>query len=448
MTTDIKEPDILNDKRHKKQKNKRIRAIQEQMEFYFSDANLTKDKFLSKLLKDSDDNQIDLSVFFTFNKIKAFETSIEEIVSALSKSTLLKVSADGKHVKRVTSVKPNENVDKCTIYVENLPQTADHDWIREKFKPFGKVVYISLPIFKLSKKIKGFTFVEFENEDAVESACKAFTKVDSSVTEKQIETGDSKQPDAEGKKSQVVIAAEENSDATVEPPKKKRKTETTADVDLEGVSYLIGGSEKKSPKKKRKQVIKKSCEKVTPALRVLSKLEWKRYRNKYLKWQKANMAQLKKNLALHRESKKWANQDQEIEKQEKVIDRMPEFTPGCIIKLTFNDPVIKDAKQLRDEIKSLVGVRYVELKEAAACGFIRCDCTEITKSVLESIKEKGGAIILEGEEEKAYWDKIAEDRNTKLSNKQRPKRRGFDKITRRAVNLNMEKLATHVRFDD
>lgn len=43
-----------------------------------------------------------------------------------------------------------------------MPRTADRDWINCAMSKYGKVSYISLPLYHTTKKMKGFAFVEFE----------------------------------------------------------------------------------------------------------------------------------------------------------------------------------------------------------------------------------------------------------------------------------------------
>ena len=72
-------------------------------------------------------------------------------------------------VTRVEPYKPadKEQVEARTIYVENLPQDADHESLKKLFSDFGEVVYVSIPRFPSSRRSKGFAFVEFSADSAV-----------------------------------------------------------------------------------------------------------------------------------------------------------------------------------------------------------------------------------------------------------------------------------------
>ncbi|XP_076162591.1 la related protein 7 [Ptiloglossa arizonensis] len=149
-------------------------AILKQMEFYFSDANLSKDRFLSNLIKN--DPYVDLNIFIEFNKIRELTTDISRITKALQASTILSLSEDGTKVHRITPIVPKENTDDCTIYVQNLPPDADHETLSSIFSQYGPVVYVSLPRYKHNRKIKGFAFVEFDTPESIKKCFKAFQK--------------------------------------------------------------------------------------------------------------------------------------------------------------------------------------------------------------------------------------------------------------------------------
>ncbi|PNF30606.1 hypothetical protein B7P43_G06138 [Cryptotermes secundus] len=160
---------------HKKirhRKKQLYKAIRNQVEFYFSDANLAKDRFLGNLI--AEDPYVDISVIMQCNKIRALTTDVKDICGALRYSDLLSVTEDGTKVFRTTPVKEKNNTDDCTIYVEQLPLDAQHEWLKEVFSAYGKVAYVSLPKYRSSGKIKGFAFVEFDTPEEANKTLEAF----------------------------------------------------------------------------------------------------------------------------------------------------------------------------------------------------------------------------------------------------------------------------------
>lgn len=79
-------------KRVRHRKKQLYENVKKQMEFYFSDANLSKDRFLGDLVKN--DPFVPLSEFLKFNKIRSMTKDINDIVKAMKHSTFLELSED------------------------------------------------------------------------------------------------------------------------------------------------------------------------------------------------------------------------------------------------------------------------------------------------------------------------------------------------------------------
>lgn len=170
---DLQKADKKSSKAPRIRKKALFAKIREQMEFYFSDANLHKDRFLKKSIEATSDGYISLEVFLQCNKIKVLTNDAGVIADAIdNKSQLLQINPERTHVRRVTPIKEPVNVDERTVYVECLPHDADHQWVKRLFSACGKVVYVSLPRYPSTGDLKGFGFVEFETVEGAEAACK------------------------------------------------------------------------------------------------------------------------------------------------------------------------------------------------------------------------------------------------------------------------------------
>ncbi|XP_067639755.1 la-related protein 7 [Eurosta solidaginis] len=320
-------------KKHRKRKRHHYNAIRALMEFYFGDANLTKDRYLKQLI--DKDPYVPLEEFLKFNKLKALTTSVEAIAKSLSNSQLLELDETQSKVKRKTALPAERNVDHKTLYVEALPAAADHDWVRQVFERFGSVVYVSLPKYAKSGKIKEFGFIEFEQESSVEKAIKAFQEfngvlrmqetdpselqsVRSYIKEHNEETAtdDKEMADIEQKKVKKSKRRVEDEVHGEGPAIKKSKTEkdvseatetgasTTNDegegndqqVAAEDVSLKKRRKKKKKTKnlEKRKNEIDMNADASIYELKILPKRDWKRLRNKYLNLQREKVAELKR----------------------------------------------------------------------------------------------------------------------------------------------------------
>ena len=83
-------------------------AILKQMEYYFSDANFPRDKFLMGETAKTPEQWINLSTIASFNRMKALNPSLDlsVLTRALRPSTALEVSEDGTKVRRVPFARP------------------------------------------------------------------------------------------------------------------------------------------------------------------------------------------------------------------------------------------------------------------------------------------------------------------------------------------------------
>lgn len=168
--------------------------ILKQVEFYFSDQNLPKDKYLSSLTKEND-GWVPITTIACFGRMRRF-SPFSAIVEALKKSPeLLEVSEDGELVRRKIPLvsaaddeadddeeakegedgkprkKPESKATQAfnrSIYAKGFGEetpTSQYD-IEKFFESFAPVTQVRLRRTE-DKKFKGSVFVEFAKlEDA------------------------------------------------------------------------------------------------------------------------------------------------------------------------------------------------------------------------------------------------------------------------------------------
>ncbi|XP_026733261.1 la-related protein 7-like isoform X1 [Trichoplusia ni] len=338
-------------KRIRHRKKQLYENILKQMEFYFSDANLTKDRFLADLVKRNP--YVPLDMFLKFNKIRTLTQDVTDIAKAMKNSKLLELTEDKLKIKRKTAVAPYD-ADSRTVYVESIPVTASREWLQRVFSDYGHVAYISLPKFKNSQKIKGFAFIEFDKPEDAQKCINTFTKMgcklptcmppeelssikmfsvdepSDDVLDKEVKE-DYEPPKKKKKKDkkmpqkslELKLGSESDSEKRVETPTPTDENKSIASVttpteenkllDLESKDELTShdeGKEGDTPRKKkaRKRTAKERSKAKNNlskneaprgalwGLQVLSKSEWKALRNKYLNLQRKYMKEMKANL--------------------------------------------------------------------------------------------------------------------------------------------------------
>jgi len=450
-------------KREKKVRKRRkgaYRRLVAQMEFYFSDANLRLSKFLAKIY--AKDPWVPIQTFLSFNKVAAFLTELEvgeeessqvaEVEKALRvvASPVLQLSDDGKKVTRVEPFKPanKEQVEARTIYVENLPSDADHESLTKLFSDFGEVVYVSIPRFPSSRRSKGFAFVEFSADSAVVAVLAAMEGVQGELAsikafqEAEMEVGlpNKRKLDAED--------GEEGSSSRV----KRLRVEEAGPGGLQGGNGIHDQDS---------QMDGGQGERQGGDLRVLSKEQWRRLRNKYLNDQRKNFSSakqsMKKQWAPYRESaeaneklkvlhlKKTEKSEgkgkpdkKEIKKEEGELD----LARGLIVKMTVEGGVesVQGMKKRVREALGGEGVAYVDTRVGAPDAWIRCMDTEQARRLVRA----GEGELVEGVEEEQYWAKIKKDREEKRSGKVVvPKVKNKKKLIQRIETMK----SAHVYFD-
>lgn len=325
----------------RRRKKKLFKSIRYQMEFYFSDANLRKDRYMSELVHKDEEGYVDLEVFLTFHKIRALTADVKDIAAAISSSEMLQMDDAHKRVRRCTELAAKPDVDECTLYVERLPLHADHAWLKGVFSRHGQVLYVSLPRYRHNNRIKGFAFIEFASPEDVDRACRHFGYQDVNSKKPEATSEPTAEPTAMSTAKSTASADEVPTVATSEekvededgPPAKRRKQggssstgggvaphptpqEEAAGSSSEAESsdagealeddgedadaqVSSGAAKKKKKTRKRKKKSQQHSEAKEPhSLVVMPKCEWKRLRNKYLALQKATMAQIKRTLML------------------------------------------------------------------------------------------------------------------------------------------------------
>lgn len=324
----------------RQRKKRLINQLKEQMEFYFSAANISKNRTMARFYENGP--YISLETFCNkFNKIRAMTDDTNLLKKAVEKSTLLELSEDGLMVKRKEEVVKKANETECTIYVENIPAHVDHDWVRQIFSQYGVIDYISLPRYKHSCRPKGFAFVEFQTPEMADLALESFgaekCRIPSDIDPAQLQSIKNFDQNSEQVNKEEKTVPDKSSDGNETAPGdemeevnndmddntsvKRKRTDSGGECDTEtNVSKKIkpgegnlsdgskesgaisageeqGANEKKSKKKKRKRSKKVKGDEIESIyLKVMSKREWKTLRNKYLNMQRENMRNLKQKV--------------------------------------------------------------------------------------------------------------------------------------------------------
>lgn len=153
-------------------------SIIRQVEYYFGDANLHRDKFLNEQIGKDENGWVPLTVLLTFKRLAALSSDADVIVDALSKSEegLLEISEDRTKIRRHPERPlPEHNEERRkeimtrTAYVKGFPLDAQIEDVLEFFEPYQKIANVTMRKYydKSDKtyKFKGSVFVTFEKKE-------------------------------------------------------------------------------------------------------------------------------------------------------------------------------------------------------------------------------------------------------------------------------------------
>uniref|UniRef100_A0AC34FMT1 Uncharacterized protein n=1 Tax=Panagrolaimus sp. ES5 TaxID=591445 RepID=A0AC34FMT1_9BILA len=151
----------------------RDKKIVQQIEYYFGDINLYKDRFLKEYLKRSTGGWLPIDRLITFKHLKEITTDPKEIIRATKNGSELVELSDNEESVRRRRDKPEGDHDavlaeykKRSVYVGNFPLSTKFDEIKNDYLAlYGKVPSFVMRRAKNGQKFRGSIFATFETEE-------------------------------------------------------------------------------------------------------------------------------------------------------------------------------------------------------------------------------------------------------------------------------------------
>lgn len=162
-----------------------LAKIKTQVEYYFGNVNMQRDRFLIEQTK-LDEGWIPMTIMLNFKMLAALSKNVDVILKALETSDLMEVSGDKKKIRRSPKhplPEYNEEYRKAqearTVYAKGFPLTDTTieklKTFFEPYKPYETIVMRKYQDKDKVFKFKGSIFVQFETRDDAE----AFMNVES-----------------------------------------------------------------------------------------------------------------------------------------------------------------------------------------------------------------------------------------------------------------------------
>jgi len=159
----------------------KAKKIVEQIEYYFGDINLPRDKFLQGEVK-KEVGWVPLTTMLKFNRLAKLSEDVEEIANALKCSALIEVSENNEKIRRSQDHPLPENtleywqeIKRRTVYVKGFSQDASLDEIMQFMNQFGATQNVSLRHTRsIPRVFKGSAFVTYGDKETAEKVVSNF----------------------------------------------------------------------------------------------------------------------------------------------------------------------------------------------------------------------------------------------------------------------------------
>jgi len=150
--------------------------IVRQIEFYFGDVNLCRDKFMLGHIQEND-GWFNWDTMLKFKRLSDLTTDSEVICSALatSSSGLIEISEDKSKIRRCTDRPIPKNMSEVfdaaqfkSVYAKPFPLNSTLDELQKNLGKYGYIEYIQMRKDN-KKKFKGSLFIQFSNKEDAEA---------------------------------------------------------------------------------------------------------------------------------------------------------------------------------------------------------------------------------------------------------------------------------------
>ena len=156
-----------------------LAALRKQIEYYFSDFNFRKDKFLRHKAAEDADGFVVLDVLLTFNKIKSLKVSDPKVLAAaLEDSEELELSEDSTSVRRTRPLPEEDDSEARSVYAKGpFPSDATLEKLREWAAVAGEVGRLNMrKMNNKEKTFKGSVFIEYAKPEGTAAMLELFGK--------------------------------------------------------------------------------------------------------------------------------------------------------------------------------------------------------------------------------------------------------------------------------
>lgn len=144
--------------------------IAKQIDYYFSDVNLAKDKFMKEQLEQNG-NSISLYILSTFNRLAQLTKVENVIIEALKdyNSDYMELDAEKKIIRRKKPIPDTDflkELEARTVHVSGFPDSVNFEDLHRYCSNHGEVESLSMRKHYKTKQFKGCIHVVFKSDSS------------------------------------------------------------------------------------------------------------------------------------------------------------------------------------------------------------------------------------------------------------------------------------------
>jgi len=116
--------------------------IKKQIEFYFSDSNFPKDRFLRAQSALNENGFVNLEIIASFKRMKELTTDLKLIADAVADSDVVELNSERTMIKRKQPIPLEDKTANRLLYIKRWPEGTTMDEIEHFLSTFGRVLCV------------------------------------------------------------------------------------------------------------------------------------------------------------------------------------------------------------------------------------------------------------------------------------------------------------------
>lgn len=167
------------------------RAIIEQVEFYFSNANIVRDEYLKKIIE-ANKGWAPIQIINSFGKMKLFNKTETELEDILKESDKIVVEEGRIQRKEPIPTYEEHKGEEKTVLIKNFPLTYTLEDVQKALEPHKERIARITLRRDLLKDFKGSVFVELHDKEHIELLKDSKLTVDAPIESEENQDNTSK----------------------------------------------------------------------------------------------------------------------------------------------------------------------------------------------------------------------------------------------------------------